>query len=188
MNSIEPGKPGSPIARRPGRRKYRRTLPCRSRYSLTYLSLILVMAHTPSQLLDEFSRGSASKARSRERMSQILRPSTLTGAGILPSATISANFAAEMPMYIAASSRDKPRRGSGRISERARAISYCRETGLSALTCTNEPPRTGRKRRAAKPAGHWCRGATTHHGRRRARCIENSGGGRPAGRETRPLW
>src|SRR5262245_49369545 len=64
--------------------------------------------HTPSQLLGvESSLGSASKARSRERMSQILRASILTGGGILPSATNSSNFAAEMPMYIAASSRDK---------------------------------------------------------------------------------
>src|SRR5262249_20463159 len=69
-----------------------------------------------------FSLGSASKARSIERMSHTLRASILTGAGILPSATISSNFAAETPMYIAASSRDRPRRGSGRISERARAM------------------------------------------------------------------
>src|SRR5262249_53127012 len=79
--------------------------------------------YTPSQLFGVgFSLGSASKARSSERMSHILRASILTGAGILPSATISSNFAAEIPMYIAASSRDKPRRGSGRISERGRVI------------------------------------------------------------------
>src|SRR5262245_33590049 len=79
--------------------------------------------YTPSQLLGFGSSvESASKARSRERMSQILRASILIGAGILPSATISSNLAAEIPMYIAASSRDRPRRGSGRISERARAM------------------------------------------------------------------
>src|SRR6516225_8845584 len=43
MNSIEPGRPGSSMERPPFRRKYRRTLPCRSRYSLTCRSLILVM-------------------------------------------------------------------------------------------------------------------------------------------------
>src|SRR5262245_49587338 len=43
--------------------------------------------HTPSQVLGESSRGSASNARSRELISEILRPSILTGAGILPSET-----------------------------------------------------------------------------------------------------
>jgi hypothetical protein len=55
-------------------------------------------------------------------MSHTLRASILTGAGILPSATISSNLAAEIPMYIAASSRERPRRGTGRTSERARAM------------------------------------------------------------------
>src|ERR1700730_17421336 len=84
---------------------------------------VMAEPHPPVQLLGVgFSLGRASKARSRERISQTLRASICTGPGILPSATISSNFAAEMPMYIAASSRDKPRRGSGRVSERARAI------------------------------------------------------------------
>ena len=55
-------------------------------------------------------------------MSHTLRASILTAAGILPSVTISSNLAAEIPMYIAASSRERPRRGTGRISERARAM------------------------------------------------------------------
>src|SRR5262249_46810296 len=56
---------------------------------------------TPSQLLGVGSSlESASKARSRERMSQILRASILIAAGILPSATISSNLPAETPIYI----------------------------------------------------------------------------------------
>src|ERR1700758_2344636 len=43
---MEPGKPGRGVER-PRRRKYQRTLPCRSRYSLTYFSLIRVMAALP---------------------------------------------------------------------------------------------------------------------------------------------
>src|SRR5215470_15188275 len=40
---MEPGKPGRGMER-PLRRKYRRTLPYRSQYSLTYFSLMRVMA------------------------------------------------------------------------------------------------------------------------------------------------
>src|SRR5262245_35007155 len=65
--------------------------------------------HTPSQLFGSaFSLGSASNAKSKERISQSLRPSILTGTGILPSATSSSNLPAETPMYIAASSRERP--------------------------------------------------------------------------------
>jgi hypothetical protein len=39
-----------------------------------------------------------------------------------PSATSSSNFVAETPIYIADSSRDRPRRGTGLISERARTV------------------------------------------------------------------
>ena len=42
--------------------------------------------------------------------------------GIRPSTTSWSNLAGEIPMYIAASSRDRPRRGTGRVSERARAM------------------------------------------------------------------
>src|SRR3954469_13156757 len=47
---MEPGKPGRGAARAPGRRKYRRTLPCRSRYSLTYFSLSRVMASSSNAI------------------------------------------------------------------------------------------------------------------------------------------
>ena len=42
-----------------------------------------------------------------------------SGPGIRPSRTSSSNLLAEMPMYIAASSRERPRRGIGRTEERA---------------------------------------------------------------------
>src|SRR5262245_50491341 len=89
--------------------------------------------HTSSQELGAgLSCESASKARSRERMSHTLRASILIAAGILPSVTISSNLAAEIRTYIAASSRDRPRRGTGRISERARVIdTYWRVVKLS---------------------------------------------------------
>ena len=78
--------------------------------------------HTPSQLFaSALSLGSESKAMSMDRISQTLRPSILTGPGIRPSATSSSNFPAETPTYIAASSRESPRRGTGRTSERVRA-------------------------------------------------------------------
>jgi len=81
------------------------------------------MTQTPSQLFGvESSRGSASNARSRSRISQSFRPSIFTGFGILPSATNSSNLLAEMPTYIAASVLDRPRRGTGRTSDRARAV------------------------------------------------------------------
>src|SRR6516164_2579576 len=84
---------------------------------------VMAKPHTPSQVFGVgFSLGRASNARSRDRISQTLRASIRTGPGILPSATISSNFAAETPMYIAASSRDRPRRGSGRTSESARVM------------------------------------------------------------------
>src|SRR5271169_2649784 len=40
------------------------------------------------------------------------------GPGIRPSRTSSSNLLADMPRYIAASSRDNPRRGIGRTAER----------------------------------------------------------------------
>src|SRR5262249_33471879 len=78
--------------------------------------------YTPSQLLVGSSLGSTSNARSRERISQILRASTLTGAGILPSATIWSNLVAEIPMVTAAPAPERPRRGTGRTSEGGRAM------------------------------------------------------------------
>jgi hypothetical protein len=42
------------------------------------------------------------------------RPSIRHGLGILPSATRRSNSVAEMPQYMAASSRESPRRGTGR--------------------------------------------------------------------------
>src|SRR5215471_6550259 len=51
-------------------------------------------------------------------MSQTFRPSIRFGEGIRPSATIRSNLVGEMPMYIAASSRESPRRGMGRTAER----------------------------------------------------------------------
>jgi hypothetical protein len=72
--------------------------------------------------VDELSLTSASKARSSARRSHTFRPSILTGAGMRPSATSSSNFVAETPIYIADSSRDRPRRGTGLISESARTV------------------------------------------------------------------
>src|SRR5262249_17725640 len=68
------------------------------------------------------SCGRSSKYKSSSRTSQTLRPSMRRGPGIRPYNTNWSNLAGEMPMYIAASSRDRPRRGTGRISERARAM------------------------------------------------------------------
>src|SRR5690242_15961451 len=67
----------------------------------------------------EFSPGSASNATSKSRRSQIFRVSIRLGRGIRPSRTNSSNLLADMPRYIAASSRDNPRRGIGRTAESA---------------------------------------------------------------------
>src|SRR6516165_11698638 len=108
---------------------------------------VMTEPHTPSQVFGVgFSLGRASNARSRERISQTLRASILTGVGILPSATISSNFAAETPMYIAASSRDRPRRGSGRISERARAMPTTLNLAYRSLLRARRAPTVRRTR------------------------------------------
>src|SRR5262249_54736201 len=94
---------------------------------------------------------SVSNARSRERISHTLRVSIFTGAGIRPSMTIWSNFVALIPMYIAASSRERPRRGTGRASERARVTAHpyhldCRQADR-ARAC--DPCGTPRQRRCA---------------------------------------
>src|ERR1035437_1594299 len=71
-----------------------------------------------------FSRGSASNAISRSRMSHSLRPLISRGGSTWPDERISSKVLPEMPRYIAASSRDNPRRGKlvARIFERERFI------------------------------------------------------------------
>src|SRR5262249_5588368 len=76
-----------------------------------------------------FSLGSASNATSKSRTSHTLRASIRFGPGIRPSRTSSSNLVAEIPMYIAASSRERPRRGMGRTqdstAERVMATTLC---------------------------------------------------------------
>ena len=52
----------------------------------------------------------------------MVRELTSFWPGIRPSATISSNSDGETPMYMADSLRERPRRGTGRVSERARAM------------------------------------------------------------------
>src|SRR5262245_35631039 len=59
----------------------------------------------------------------------MVRELTSFGPGIRPSSTIWSNSDGETPMYMADSSRERPRRGTGRISERARAMATT-EIGL----------------------------------------------------------
>src|SRR5262245_58150313 len=106
--------------------------------------------------------GRLSKARSRAHLSQLVRELTSLGPGIRRSATILSNSDGETPMYMADSSRERPRCGTGRVSERARAMAYCSDVCLWAIaasalradsapdsTCSIRSARPSRRRRAS---------------------------------------
>src|SRR5262245_64939481 len=82
--------------------------------------------HAASHGLRPSRSGRVSKARSRAHLSQMVRELTSFGLGIRPSWTIWSNSDGETPMYMADSSRERPRRGTGRVSERARAMASAR--------------------------------------------------------------
>src|SRR5262245_32964188 len=63
----------------------------------------------------------------------MVRELTSFGPGIRPSATIWSNSDGETPMYMADSSRERPRRGIGRVSERARAMASARMSAYRSL-------------------------------------------------------
>jgi hypothetical protein len=69
-----------------------------------------------------FSQGKWSNATSNARMSHTLRPSMRRGPGIRPSFTKRSNTVADTPQYIAASSRESPRRGIGLVCDSAAVI------------------------------------------------------------------
>src|SRR5580698_1330106 len=65
----------------------------------------------------QLSSGNKLKARSRACTSHSFLRSMRLGPGIRPSLTSSSNLLADIPMYIAASSRERPRRAIGRTAE-----------------------------------------------------------------------
>ena len=77
------------------------------------------------------SCGSASNARSSSRTSHTFRPLIRRARGIRPSVTSRSNNVDETPQYMAASSRESPRRGTGLIC--ARGALTCIRAYFSAL-------------------------------------------------------
>src|ERR1035437_6325835 len=67
------------------------------------------------------SGSKASKATSNLRTSHSFLPSRAIDLGILPSPTNSSNLVGEIPMYIAASIRERPRRGMAAFQRVLRA-------------------------------------------------------------------
>ena len=91
-------------------------VPCRvlSMYSLTYCSLIMVIGH-PTNCRPGLAilAGQFVECHIEFKTSHSFPASIIRGRGIRPSFTSSSNFEGEMPRYIAASVRARPRRGTG---------------------------------------------------------------------------